>query len=101
PIKLVVPTGAGGGMDLMARVVSTKMSTILGQSIVVENKPGANGSIGAAQVVNSAPDGYTMLLGQTAQFAINPYLYSHLPYDAVKGFVPVVLIADAPNVVVI
>ena len=101
PIKLIVPTGSGGGMDLMARVVGAKMGEILGQSIVVENKPGANGSIGVVQAGHAAADGYTVLLGQTAQFAINPYLYSQLPYDPVKDFIPVVMIADAPNVVVI
>jgi tripartite-type tricarboxylate transporter receptor subunit TctC len=70
-------------------------------SIVIENKPGANGNIGASQVANSNPDGYTMLLGQTAQFVINPYLYSNLPYDPFKDFIPVVLISNAPNVVVV
>jgi tripartite-type tricarboxylate transporter receptor subunit TctC len=101
PIRLIVPTGPGGGMDLMARIVSTKMAMLLKTSIVIENKPGANGNIGASQVATSNHDGYTMLLGQTAQFVINPYLYSNLPYNPFKDFIPVVLISNAPNVVVV
>ncbi|MFC4273967.1 Bug family tripartite tricarboxylate transporter substrate binding protein [Achromobacter aloeverae] len=101
PITVIVPTSAGGGMDLMARVVSMKMGQLLKTSFVVENVPGANGIIGAARVANAAPDGYTILLGQTSQMVINPYLYSNVSYDTFKSFVPVVRLSNAPNVVVV
>jgi tripartite-type tricarboxylate transporter receptor subunit TctC len=101
PIKLIVPTSPGGGMDLMARVLSMKMGALLNSSFVVENIPGANGNIGAAKVARADPDGYTLLLGQTSQFVINPFLYSNLPYDAFKDFIPVVLMSNAPNVIVV
>ncbi|MBV6307131.1 tripartite tricarboxylate transporter substrate binding protein [Candidimonas humi] len=101
PITVVVPDGAGGGMDLIGRVVSSEMANILHQSILVMDKPGASGSIGAVQVATQPPDGYTVLLGQTAQFAINPHLYAKLPYDPVKGFIPIVILAEAPNVITV
>ena len=101
PIRLIVPNGAGGGMDLMARVLGMKMGELLKASFIVENIPGANGSIGAAKVAHALPDGNTVLLGQTAQFVINPFLYANLPYDAFKDFIPVVLMSNAPNVIVV
>ncbi|OWT73595.1 LacI family transcriptional regulator [Achromobacter sp. HZ28] len=101
PITVIVPTSAGGGMDLMARVVSMKMGQLLKTSFVVENVPGANGIIGAVRVANAAPDGYTILLGQTSQMVINPYLYSNVSYDTFKSFAPVVRLSNAPNVVVV
>ncbi|OZI37537.1 hypothetical protein CAL29_03775 [Bordetella genomosp. 10] len=101
PVTVIVPTGAGGGMDLMARVVSVKMSQLLKTSFVVENVPGANGIIGAVRVANAAPDGYTVLLGQTSQMVINPYLYSNVSYDTFKSFIPVIRLSNAPNVVVV
>lgn len=101
PIKLVVPGTAGGGMDVIARVVGDKIGTILKQPVVVENKAGAGGNIAVDYVAKSAPDGYTILIGQTAHFAINPWLYAKLPFDSMKDFIPVVLLADAPNVMVV
>ncbi|WP_454688655.1 Bug family tripartite tricarboxylate transporter substrate binding protein [Achromobacter aloeverae] len=101
PVTVIVPTGAGGGMDLMARVVSVKMGQLLKTSFVVENVPGANGIIGAVRVANAAPDGYTVLLGQTSQMVINPYLYSNVSYDTFKSFIPVIRLSNAPNVVVV
>lgn len=101
PIRLLVPGAAGGGMDVMARLVANTISESLKQPVVVENKPGAAGNIAVNQLAKSPPDGYTIVLGQTSQLAINPSLYGNLPYDPFKDFVPVVLLADAPNVVVV
>jgi tripartite-type tricarboxylate transporter receptor subunit TctC len=101
PIRLLVPGAAGGGMDAVARMVANTIGETLKQPVVVENKPGAAGNIAVNQLAKSPPDGYTMVLGQTSQLAINPSLYGNLPYDPIKDFVPVVLLADAPNVVVV
>lgn len=101
PIVFVVPGTAGGGMDVMARVIGDKISTALKQPVVVENKAGAGGNIAVDYVAKSPADGYTVLIGQTAHFSINPWLYAKLPFDAMKDFVPVVEIADAPNVMVV
>ena len=101
PIKLLVPGTAGGGMDVIARVIANSISESLGQTVVVENKPGAAGNIAVDQLARSAPDGYTLVVGQTSQLAINPSLYPKLPYDPLKDFAPIVLLADAPNVVVV
>ncbi len=100
-ITVVVPQAAGGGMDAIGRAVTMKMGTLLKTSFIVDNKPGAGGNIGALQVVNALPDGYTVLLGQTSQFAINPHLYSSMAFDPLKDLVPVVMLADAPNVIVV
>lgn len=101
PITVVVPQAAGGGMDTIGRAVTMKMGDLLKASFIVDNKPGAGGNIGALQVVNARPDGYTILLGQTSQFAINPHLYSNMSYDPLKDLMPVVMLADAPNVIVV
>jgi tripartite-type tricarboxylate transporter receptor subunit TctC len=101
PIRLIVPGAAGGGMDVIARLVADTMSKSLNQSVVVENRPGAAGNTAVGQVAKSPPDGYTIVLGQTSQLAINPSLYGNLQYDPIKDFIPVVLLADAPNVVVV
>lgn len=101
PIRLLVPGVAGGGMDVVARLVANTISQSLKQPVVVENKPGASGNIAVNQLAKSAPDGYTIVLGQTSQLAINPTLYRNLPYDPIKDFIPVVMLADAPNVVAV
>jgi tripartite-type tricarboxylate transporter receptor subunit TctC len=101
PIRMIVPGAAGGGMDVVARLIANTMSESLKQSVVVENRPGAAGNTAVGQVAKSAPDGYTIVLGQTSQLAINPSLYGNLPYDPIKDLIPVVLLADAPNVVVV
>jgi tripartite-type tricarboxylate transporter receptor subunit TctC len=101
PIRLLVPGVAGGGMDVVARLVANTISQSLKQPVVVENKPGASGNIAVNQLAKSPPDGYTIVLGQTSQLAINPTLYRNLPYDPIKDFIPVVLLADAPNVVTV
>jgi tripartite-type tricarboxylate transporter receptor subunit TctC len=101
PITLVVPYAAGGGNDVMARIVAEKMSRTLGQQIVIENKGGAGGSIATRQVAKSPPDGYTLGLGGTGTHAINPTLYPNVGYDPRKDFVPVGLIATSPLVVLV
>jgi tripartite-type tricarboxylate transporter receptor subunit TctC len=100
PMQMIVPGTGGGGMDLIARVIADAMASRLGQPIVVVNRPGAGGNIGADSVAKAAADGYTILLGQTAHFAINPALFPSMPFDALNDLVPVVQLADAPNVVV-
>lgn len=100
-ITVVVPQAAGGGMDAIARAVTMKMASLMNASFVIDNKPGAGGNIGASQVVNASPDGHTILLGQTSQFAINPHLYANMTFDPLKDLTPVVMLADAPNVIVV
>ena len=101
PIKLVVPFPAGGGTDIFARVIGNKLSETLKWVVVVDNKPGAGGNIGIDAVAKSPADGYTIGLGQTSNLAINPTLYTKLPYDPLKDLVPIVLVADAPLVMVV
>ena len=100
-IRLVVPFPAGGTTDILARAAAQKLSESLGQSVVVDNRPGAAGNIGADIVAKSAPDGYTLLMGTVGTHAINPGLYAKMPYDHVKDFVPVVLVAGVPNVLAV
>ena len=98
PIKLIAPFPPGGGTDIFARLVATKLNQTLGWTIVVENKPGAGGSIGVEAATKSAPDGYTLVMGQTSNLAINPSLYSKLAYDPLKDLTPVALVAATPLV---
>src|SRR5207247_2502827 len=91
PVRLIEPYPAGGATDFFARTVFTKMSESLGQQVVVENRPGAGTAIGASEVARSAPDGYTLLLGDAGTYAFNPTLYRKLSYDPVKDFAPVSL----------
>jgi tripartite-type tricarboxylate transporter receptor subunit TctC len=100
PIRFVVPYPAGGPLDQVARLLAEKMKDGLGQNVIVENKPGAGGNIGADLVAKAPNDGYTILMGAVATHAINPYLYSKMPYDANKDFTPVTRIATVPNVLV-
>ena len=92
PIKLIVPYSAGGSGDIVARELAQKLTASLGQAVVVEDRPGASGNIGTADVAKSAPDGYTLLLASDIQFAINPNFWPNLPYQ-VKDFAPVNLVA--------
>ena len=101
PIRLVVPLPAGGGVDWMARTLAQKLTENLGQQVVVDNRAGAGGNIAMELVAKSAPDGYTLVLGLTAHYAINPSLYSKLPYDPVKDFAPVILLATTPLVLLV
>jgi tripartite-type tricarboxylate transporter receptor subunit TctC len=101
PLRIVVPFPAGGTTDILARAVAQKLTESFGQSVVVDNRPGAGGNIGAELVAKSAPDGYTMLMGTVGTHAINPSLYAKMPYDHVKDFAPVILVAGVPNVLVV
>jgi tripartite-type tricarboxylate transporter receptor subunit TctC len=101
PITLVVPYAAGGGNDIMARTAADKMSPLLGQQIVIENRGGAGGSIATRQVAKSAPDGYTLGLGGTGTLAIDPTLYPNAGYDPRKDFAPIGLIGTSALVLVI
>ena len=98
PITLIVPYPAGGGNDVLARMVAAKMSAPLGQPIVIENRGGAGSTIGTRDVARSTPDGYTLLIA-TSSLAINPQLYPDTAYDPVKDFSPIGLIAKSPNLV--
>jgi tripartite-type tricarboxylate transporter receptor subunit TctC len=100
-IRLVVPFPAAGTTDILARAAAQKLTEAFGQSVVADNRPGAAGNIGADLVAKSAPDGYTLLMGTVGTHAINPSLYSKMPYDHIKDFVPVVLVAGVPNVLVV
>jgi tripartite-type tricarboxylate transporter receptor subunit TctC len=101
PIHFVVPYPPGGPLDTVARLTAQKVSADLGQPIVVDNKPGAGGNIGAEFVARAAPDGYTLLLGAVATHAINPTLYRSIPYDAQRDFEPVTQLASTPNVLIV
>ncbi len=101
PIRLVVPFPPGGATDILARAVGQRLTEVWGQSVVIDNRPGAGGNIGTELVAKSAPDGYTLEMGTVGTHAINASLYSKLPYDHVKDFVPVILVAGVPNVLVV
>ncbi|MFV0676253.1 Bug family tripartite tricarboxylate transporter substrate binding protein [Variovorax sp. tm] len=101
PIKLIVPFPPGGGTDIIAREVANKVATSEGWTIVIDNKPGSGGNIGVDAAAKASPDGYTLVLGQTSNLAINPSLYTKLPYDPVKDLAAVGLVASAPLVVVV
>lgn len=101
PIRFVVGFPPGGGGDVIARIVATPLSEVLGQPVVVENKPGATGTLAAGIVAKSPPDGYTLMVGATSTNAIAPALYPHLPYDNEKDLVSVSLLASFPHVVAI
>ena len=98
PIRLVVPFPAGGATDILAREVAKHLTDAWGQSVVVDNRPGAGGNIGSELVAKAAPDGYTLEMGTVGTHAINASLYSKMPYDHVRDFVPVILVAGVPNV---
>jgi tripartite-type tricarboxylate transporter receptor subunit TctC len=99
-IRLIVPFGAGGPTDVIARVVAQKLGDAFGQQVVVENIPGAGGNTGVAMAAKAAPDGYTILVVSTG-FMVNPSMYAKVPYDPVKDFAPVTLVAASPNVVAV
>src|SRR6185295_13562447 len=101
PLRLVVPFPPGGGNDTVARVIAQRMSPALGQPVVVDNRPGAGGSVGAEAVAKAPADGYTLFLAGVGSHAVNPNLHPKLPYDPVKDFAPITLIASAPSVLVV
>src|SRR4051812_48707441 len=97
-IRLIVPFPPGGATDILARAVAQRWTETLGQAVVVDNRPGAGGNIGSDLVAKAAPDGYTLLMGTVGTHAVNPSLYSQMPYDHIKDFAPVILVAAVPNV---
>lgn len=100
-IKVFVPFPPGGGTDIIAREIANKLTATNGWSIIIDNKPGSGGNLGVDAAAKSAPDGYTLALGQSSNLAINPSLYSKLPYDPVKDLAAVSLVASAPLVMVV
>ncbi|CAG2130694.1 hypothetical protein LMG31506_00865 [Cupriavidus yeoncheonensis] len=101
PIRLVVPFAAGGTTDILARAVAAELAKLPGWNLVVDNKPGAGGNIGADIAAKSAPDGYTLLMGTVGTHGINQSLYGKLPFDPIKDFAPITEVAAVPNVLVI
>jgi tripartite-type tricarboxylate transporter receptor subunit TctC len=101
PIRLIVPFAAGGGNDNIARLVGKQLSESLGQPLVIDNRPGAGGVLGAELAAKAAPDGYTLFLGGVGSHAVNPNLNANLPYDPIRDFAPVALLASAPLILVV
>src|SRR6266540_1905570 len=101
PIRIVVPYPPGGTSDILARSLGEKLTGSLGQPVVVENKPGANGNLGADFVAKAPPDGYTLLLGDIGALAISPSVYPTLPFDPVRDFAPVTMVAYSPHILVV
>ena len=98
PIRLIVPFPPGGGTDMIARTVAQKLADQNKWSVIVDNRPGAGGNLGVDAAAKSAPDGYTLVMGQTSNLAINPSLYAKLPYDPIKDLAPVALVSSSPIV---
>ncbi|MGB6104017.1 MAG: tripartite tricarboxylate transporter substrate binding protein [Pusillimonas sp.] len=101
PVTIVVPLSAGGVTDTVARLLGKRLSEELGKPFVIENKPGAGGAIGAESVANAKADGYTLIMGTVSSHAINPSVYKSLRYDNIKDFMPVSLVAQGPNLLVV
>ena len=101
PARIVVPFTPGGSTDILARAIGQRLSEAWGQPVVIENKPGAGGNVGVELVAKAPPDGYTIVMGHIGTFAANPALYKALPYDPVKDFAPITLVAMVPNVLVV
>nr|WP_256981322.1 tripartite tricarboxylate transporter substrate binding protein [Bordetella genomosp. 4] len=101
PITLIVPFPPGGTTDLLARLVAREAGNRLGQNMVVENRPGAGGGIGAAAVARAQPDGYTVVMGTLGTQVTNQFIYAQMPYDSARDFAPVTLVANSPNVLLV
>jgi len=101
PLRLVVPYAPGAGTDTVARLVATKLARKLGQTIIVENKAGASGNIGTADVARAAPDGYTLGVATPGPVSVGASLYKHLPYDPLKDLQPVILLNESPVVMLV
>jgi len=101
PIRLIVPFPPGGGTDILSRLVANKLNERAGWQVVVDNRPGAGGNIGLDAAAKANPDGYTMVTGQTSNLTINPSLYSKLPYDSLRDFTPVSVIASSPIAIMV
>jgi len=98
PIRMIVGFAPGGGTDTTARAISAKLNDLLGQQVIIDNRPGAAGNIAADLVAHANPDGYTLLMGTIAALAINPSLYAKLPFDSIKDFAPIIQAVDSTNV---
>jgi tripartite-type tricarboxylate transporter receptor subunit TctC len=101
PLRIIVPFPPGGSTDILARAVGNKLGIALGQTVIIENKPGAGGSTGAAEAARADADGNTLLMGHIGTLAVNPALYPKLAYDPIKSFTPVAWVARVPNILVI
>ena len=101
PVKIIVPSAPGDGSDILARAIGAKLTERWGQSVVIENRPGAGGVVGTEAAAKAPADGYTVIMGNAGSHAINQALYPKLPYDVLRDFVPITLVASAPNVFVI
>ncbi len=101
PVRMVVGFPPGGGTDVVARILAPKMSELLGQPVVIENRPGATGTMAAAMVAKSPPDGYTIMMGHVSVNAIAPSLFANLQYDVIRDFAPVAIAASVPHFVVV
>ncbi len=101
PIRMIVPSAPGSGPDIMARAIGQKLTESLGQPVVIDDKPGAGGIIGSEATAKSPPDGYTLIMSNAGAHAVNASLYAKLPYDPVKDFAPVTLVALAPNILIV
>src|SRR5205814_3472032 len=100
PVRIVVPFAPGGTTDILARSLAPELSRAFGQQFIVDNKPGAGGNIGAAEVAKAAPDGYTLLMGTVGTHGINQSLYPKMPFDPIKDFAPITLVAGVPTLLV-
>jgi len=101
PVKIIVPFPAGGPTDVLTRVLGDKLAQALGQPVVVENRPGAGGSIGADLAAKSAPDGYTLVMATGSTHSVGPYLNPRLPYDPVKDFTPIIYVGNSTNILLV
>lgn len=101
PIRIIVPFPPGGSTDILARALAPKLAFALGVNVIVDNKAGAGGSLGAAEAAKAEPDGNTLLMGHIGTLGVNPSMYPKLPYDAIKSFAPVAYVARVPNVLVV
>lgn len=101
PLRIIVPFTPGGTTDILARALAPRLAAALGTQVVVENKPGAGGSLGAAEAARAEPDGSTLLMGHIGTLGVNPSIYPKLAYDAVRSFAPVAFVARVPNVLVV
>ena len=101
PIRLVVPFTPGGSTDIVARIIGQKLDEAWNQQVIIDNRPGAGGTVGVDFVAKSAPDGYTLVMGHVGTFGFGPSLYSRLPYDSIRDFAPITLFANVPNMLVV
>lgn len=99
PIRMIVPYAPGGNVDISARIIAAPLGEILGQTVVVDNRPGAGGNLGASLVAKATPDGYTLLVGSSGPLSVNPVIFKSLPYDSLKDFAPISTVQAVPLVV--